>query len=197
MEPGEADPQDRAGQGMRHPVHGPLVGDEAGQHHFVASLTQRTTDRFKTSRSIRSWAFSARRRFSSETSPVESPCVPSCSARSLATQLPRVPGCTPRSRAIWAIGLPVSRTMLTAPSRNSGSNFLRESGMTTPHSPCLHGFGGCPPRAEPANQRQTERLANRLVRGTTCVPSTPPRARKRTATEVGGRCRVHPGHLVT
>ena len=86
----------------------------------------RITDRFKTSRSIRSVAFSARNRFSSATSPVESPCVPSRSARSLATQLPRVPGWTPRSRAIWAIGLALSRTMRTEPSRNSGSNFLRD-----------------------------------------------------------------------
>jgi len=39
---------------------------------------------------------------------------------------------TPRSRATWAIGLPVSRTMRTAPSRNSGSNFLRVSGIPTP-----------------------------------------------------------------
>jgi hypothetical protein len=48
---------------VRHPVHGPLVGDEAGHAHFVASLTHRTTDRFKTSRSIRSYAFSARNLF--------------------------------------------------------------------------------------------------------------------------------------
>src|SRR6476660_942061 len=34
--------------------------------------------------------------------------------------------------------------MRTAPSLNSGSYFLRVSGMTTPHSACLHGFGGCP-----------------------------------------------------
>jgi hypothetical protein len=52
---------------VRHPVHGPLVGDEAGHAHLVASLTHRTTDRFKTSRSIRSRAFSARNRFSSAT----------------------------------------------------------------------------------------------------------------------------------
>lgn len=31
-----------------HPVHGPLVGGETGHAHFVASCTQRTTDRFKT-----------------------------------------------------------------------------------------------------------------------------------------------------
>src|SRR4029078_902310 len=36
----------------------------------------------------------ARKRFNSSTSPVERPRVPSCSARSLATQLPRVPALT-------------------------------------------------------------------------------------------------------
>src|SRR6478609_572567 len=34
--------------------------------------------------------------------------------------------------------------MRTAPSLNSGSYFLRGSCMTTPHSACLHGFGGGP-----------------------------------------------------
>ena len=34
------------------------------------------------------------------------------------------------------------RTIRTAPSRNSWSNFLRFSDMTTPHSACLHSFGG-------------------------------------------------------
>src|SRR6478672_5978972 len=57
----------------------------------VRDNTHRTTDRFKTSRSIRSCAFSARSRFNSAASPVESPSVPSRSARSLATQLPSVP----------------------------------------------------------------------------------------------------------
>ena len=118
----------------------------------VRDNTHRTTERLRTSRSIRSSATSARKRFNSSTSPVERPRVPSCSARSLATQLPRVPALTPRSRATWAIGLPVSRTMRTAPSRNSGSNFLRVSGIPTPHSACLHGFGGdpfAPPASSP------------------------------------------------
>jgi hypothetical protein len=65
---------------MVHPVHGPLVGDEPGHAHLVASLTHRTTDRFNASRSIRRWAFSVRNRFSSATSPVENPCVPPFSA---------------------------------------------------------------------------------------------------------------------
>src|SRR6476659_571644 len=150
MQPRDADPEEGAGQCVWHPVHGPLVGDEVGHAHFVASRTHRTTDRFKTSRSIRSCAFSDRNRVNSAASPVESPCVPSRSARSLATQLPRVPALISRSRAIWAIGLPVSLTIRTAPSLNSESNFLRVSGMTTPYSPCLHGFGGCPsPRWSP------------------------------------------------
>src|SRR5215217_3823962 len=42
----------------------------------------------------------------------------------------QVPSFTPKSRAIAAIGFPVTRTSLTAPSRNSASNFLRFSGMT-------------------------------------------------------------------
>ena len=74
---------------MWHPVHGPLVGDEACHAHFVASLTHRTTDRFKTSRSIRSCAFSARSRFNSAASPTESPSVPSRATRSWATQFPQ------------------------------------------------------------------------------------------------------------
>ena len=36
------------------PVEGPLVGDEARHAHLVASFTHRTTDRLRTSRSIRS-----------------------------------------------------------------------------------------------------------------------------------------------
>src|SRR5450759_3873160 len=75
-------------------------------------------------------------------SSTERPLVPSCSARSLANQLPSVPSLIPRSRATCAIGFPVSRTIRTAPSRNSWSYFLRFSDMTTPHSACLHGFGG-------------------------------------------------------
>src|SRR6185369_10358987 len=144
VEPRDAHTEDRAGHRVWHPVKGPLVGDEACHAHLVASFTHRTTERLRTSRSIRSSATSARKRFNSSTSPVERPRVPSCSARSLATQLPRVPALIPRSRATWAIGLPVSRTMRTAPSRNSGSNFLRVSGIPTPHSACLHGFGGDP-----------------------------------------------------
>ena len=84
-----------------------------------ARYTHRATDRFKTSRSIRSWAFSDRSRFNSATSSVESPWAPSRSPRSPATQLPRVPALISRSRAISAIDLPDSRTIRTAPSLNS------------------------------------------------------------------------------
>ena len=45
------------------------------------------------------------------------------------TQFPRVPSLMPRSRATCAIGLPVSRTSWTAPSRKSASNFLRVSAI--------------------------------------------------------------------
>ena len=39
--------------------------------------------------------------------------------RSVLTQLPKVPSLTPKSQATRAIGLPVSRTIRTAPSRKS------------------------------------------------------------------------------
>src|SRR5262249_8453470 len=55
------------------------------------------------------------------------PPLPSRRRRPALTQLPRVPSLTPRSRATCAIGLPVSRTSRTAPSRKSRSNFLRVS----------------------------------------------------------------------
>ncbi|HUK73229.1 MAG TPA: hypothetical protein VLW50_31525 [Streptosporangiaceae bacterium] len=45
------------------------------------------------------------------------------------TRLPRVPSLMPRSRATCAIGLAVSRTSRTAPSRKSASNFLRVSAI--------------------------------------------------------------------
>src|SRR3954470_9944662 len=99
VEPRERDPEQGAGERVRHPVEGPLVGDEAGHAHFVASFTHRTTDRLSTSRSIRSSAFSARSRLSSSMSPVDRPSVPFRASRALATQLPNVPSLTPRSRA--------------------------------------------------------------------------------------------------
>jgi hypothetical protein len=67
-------------------------------------------------------------------SPFDNPSVPSRASRALATQLPRVPSLTPRSLATWAIGLFVSSTIRTAPSRNSRSYFLRISGIATPYS---------------------------------------------------------------
>jgi hypothetical protein len=45
------------------------------------------------------------------------------------TQFPSVPSLMPRSLATCAIGLPVSRTSRTAPSRKSASNFLRVSAI--------------------------------------------------------------------
>ena len=81
-------------------------------------------------------------RSSSRTGPP--PSVSPRAARSRSAQLPKVPGLIPRSLATWAIGLPVSRAIRTAPSRNSGSYFRRVSGSTTPHGGYLHASGGCP-----------------------------------------------------
>src|SRR5437764_778102 len=149
VEPGLRHSQSPASDRVRHVVAGPLVGDEHGQSHRVASFTHRTTDRLRTSRSIRSSAFSARNRASSARS---SPLKPSLSPRlilSCLTQLARVPAWIPRSAATWAIGLLVSRTIRTAPSRNSRSNFRLFSGMThDPHSPCLHDLGGSSARLD-------------------------------------------------
>jgi hypothetical protein len=39
VEPGEADPEDAAADRVWHPERGPLVGDEAGHAHLVASFT--------------------------------------------------------------------------------------------------------------------------------------------------------------
>src|SRR5205823_5008929 len=94
----------------------------------IASFTQRATLRLSTSRSIASSAFSLRSRASSARSPSSSAPLPSPRRRASAfTQLPSVPALIPRSRATCAIGLPVSRTSRTAPSRKSRSNFLRVS----------------------------------------------------------------------
>jgi len=73
VEPRDRHPQQGASQRVWHPVEGPLVGDEACHAHLVASFTHRTTDRLRTSRSIRSSATSARNRSSSSTSPSPSP----------------------------------------------------------------------------------------------------------------------------
>ena len=68
VEPRHADTQQHTCNRMRHSVFGPLVSDETCHAHFVASFTHRTTDRLRTSRSIRSSAFSLRRRLSSSRS---------------------------------------------------------------------------------------------------------------------------------
>src|SRR5699024_8123994 len=134
VEPRQRHPEQGTGQRVRHPVAGPLVGDEACHAHSVASFTHRTTDRLRTSRSICSSAFSARNRLSSSISPFDRPCVPSRASRALVTQLPSVPSLISKSRATAAIDLPVSSTIRTAPSRNSASYFLRCSDITTPYS---------------------------------------------------------------
>ena len=53
---------------------------------------------------------------------------------SLATQLANVPGLIPRSRATWAMGFPVSRTIPTAPSWKSRSYRRLFSGMPSPYA---------------------------------------------------------------
>jgi hypothetical protein len=74
-----------------------------------------------------------RSRTSSSRSSAVRPSASPRSTRSRFTQLPSVPSLIPSSLAISAMGLPVSRTILTAPARNSGSNFLLVSGIVTPH----------------------------------------------------------------
>lgn len=55
------------------------------------------------------------------------------------TQLCSVPECTPSSSATSGIGLPVSITMRTAPSRNSGV-YVRCLDPMNPNFPCNHGL---------------------------------------------------------
>ena len=55
----------------------------------------------------------------------ESLCLSPRSILSLRTQVPRTPAPIPRSRATQAIGLRVSRTICTAPARNSGAYLRR------------------------------------------------------------------------
>jgi hypothetical protein len=143
---------DSPGHRVGHVVVGPLGADERRHAHFIASLTHRTTERLSTSRSMASSAFSRRSRANSARSSSLSPAGPVSprSCRSCLTQLPRVPSWIPRSRATCAIGLPVSRTMRTAPSRNARSNRRLVSAMTLyPLRSGLHAIGGSsnrPPR---------------------------------------------------
>src|SRR6202040_4321584 len=110
----------------RDTVLGPLGSDQRGQaHRRIASLTQRAAERLSTSRSIASSAFSLRSRFSSSRSFSLNGPSPSRARRSRFTHRPSVPSFRPSSRATRAIGLPVSRTIRTAPSLNSRSKFRR------------------------------------------------------------------------
>jgi hypothetical protein len=79
-------------------------------------------------------------RSSSSSAPVPSP------RRRLSafTQLPSVPALIPRSRATCAVGLPVSRTSRTAPSRKSASNFLRVSATAPPSKAMSPRYEGKP-----------------------------------------------------
>src|SRR5512142_3233029 len=117
---------------LRDAVICPLSCDEPGHGYLlpIASLTQRATLRLRTSRSIASSAFSFRSRTSSaRSSSLSAPSASPRRRRSALTQLPKVPSLTPRSQATCAIGLPVSRTSRTAPSRQSLLNFLRVSAI--------------------------------------------------------------------
>src|SRR5690242_4069185 len=131
VEPRPGHPQRPAGHRARDAVGLPLGGDERGHRYRpIASLTQRATLRLSTSRSIASSAFSLRSRASSSRSLSLSAPLPSPRRRlSAFTQFPSVPSLMPRSRATRAIGLPVSRTSRTAPSRKSLPNFLRVSAI--------------------------------------------------------------------
>lgn len=75
----------------------------------------------------------------------------------------------PQLLAISAMGLPVSRTILTAPPRNSGSNFLLVSGIVTPHRRCLHGEGGRP-TIDPHALSLAENIWRHGAIGDDCVP---------------------------
>src|SRR4051812_18078678 len=77
-----------------HTMIGPLGGDERRHAHRVASLTHRTTDRLRTSRSIRSSAFSRSSCCSRARSSTVSPSFSPRSTRSLFTQFPSVPSWT-------------------------------------------------------------------------------------------------------
>src|SRR4051794_21125628 len=105
---------------MRDTVLGPLDGDEPGHRYRpIASLTQRATDRLRTSRCIRSSTFSLRNRSNSARSLSLTAALPSARLRrSRAHQLPSVPSLMPSSRGTCAIGLPVSNTSRTAPARS-------------------------------------------------------------------------------
>jgi hypothetical protein len=66
-----------------------------------------------------------------------------------------VPSLIPKSRATCAIGLPVSRTIRTAPSRNSRSNRLLVSAMTIyPLRSGLHANGGTSELSSPASMER-------------------------------------------
>lgn len=87
----------------------------------------------------------------------------------LLVQFPRVPAPMPRSRATqrWACRSP--KTVVTAPSGNSASYFLR-SGMASPRRRCLHGKGSAQP---PSAERHATKSANAAV--SPSIVSTEPR----------------------
>src|SRR5262249_14398472 len=170
--PGAGHPQRPARHRGRDAVPRPLGSNETGHHYRpIASFTQRATERLSTSRSIASPAFSRRSRASSARSSSSSTPLPSPRPRrSALTQFPRVPALIPRSRATSAIGLPVSRTSRTAPSRKSRSNFLRVSPIALPPlRRCVHATRGSPPRA--ARWRSSSRRPSLNRRRASCTPA--------------------------
>jgi hypothetical protein len=66
---------------------------------------------------------------SSRSDSANAPLAGLLASRSRLTQLASVPGLIPRSRATSTIGLPVSRTIRTAPARNCASNCRLVSAM--------------------------------------------------------------------
>src|SRR2546425_1076267 len=102
---------------------GPLGVDEAVDPHSFDSFTQKTTARFKISRSFSSSAMRFfNRRFSciSASSGLGAGPVNLAFLRSSRTQFPRVASSTPSSRAMCATGRPEDRTSATASRLNSG-----------------------------------------------------------------------------
>jgi len=95
-------PQPPAALRVGHPVLGPLGGGEARHAQRVASFTHGTTDRLRTSRSIRSSGFSLQSRFNSARSSTVRPSLSPRSTRSPVhpvAQRPRVDPQVPGHRS--------------------------------------------------------------------------------------------------
>src|SRR2546426_487473 len=145
---------ERGGGNLAHPAQGlhgergPLEVDETVDPHSFDSLTQKTTARFKISRSISSSAMRFfKRRFSSisvSSLPGGRPAELSFFFRSSFTHVPRVTSFTPNSRAIWAIGRPDARTRATASRLNSSGYLCMDTSSPQPQGlvQCVRLEGG-------------------------------------------------------